>query len=420
MDQVGDVLDSEPPAWRRQRLFPGVTDDQWYDWRWQFRHRITSLEQLQQIWPIRERDRAVWENVVQRFRIGITPYYLSLIDLEDPDDPIARQSLPSLDEYLYRDMGEDDPLHEEVHSPVPGLTHRYPDRVLMVTTNTCAMYCRHCTRKRMMSEGAVPAINIDRMVAYIARHPEIRDVLVSGGDPLTMPTRALERVLRKIRAIPHVQMIRIGSRVPCVMPMRITEELCSMLEQYHPLWMNVQFEHPRECTPEAAKACDRLLRAGIPLNNQSVLLKGVNDNVATMRDLIHGLMRMRVRPYYLFQCDPVRGAEHFRTTIARGIELIAGLRGHTSGLAVPQYIIDTPGGGGKVPIGPDYLLEYDASHGIARMRNYQGNTYEYRDPVPLPEQTPELYAQDHTTEEVLPVSSWVLPVEETAVSSLNG
>lgn len=193
-----------------------------------------------------------------------------------------------------------------------------------------------------------------------------------------------------------------------------------MLEQYHPLWMNVQFEHPRECTPEAAKACDRLLRAGIPLNNQSVLLKGVNDNVATMRDLIHGLMRMRVRPYYLFQCDPVRGAEHFRTTIARGIELIAGLRGHTSGLAVPQYIIDTPGGGGKVPIGPDYLLEYDASHGIARMRNYQGNTYEYRDPVPLPEQTPELYAQDHTTEEVLPVSSWVLPVEETAVSSLNG
>ncbi|MFH1808585.1 MAG: KamA family radical SAM protein [Pseudomonadota bacterium] len=417
MEQSIDEQDIEPHSQRRARLFPAVTQAEWTDWRWQFRHRITSLDELEKLWRVADGDHAVWQKVVQNFRIGITPYYLSLIDLDDADDPIARQSLPSLDEYLYRNVGEDDPLHEEGHSPVPGLTHRYPDRVLMVISNTCAMYCRHCTRKRLMFEGAVPRLELGRMVKYIARHPEIRDVIISGGDPLCLSTARLEGVLKKVRAIPHVQVIRIGTRVPCVMPQRITDDLCQMLAKYHPVWMNVQFEHPRECTPEATAACDKLLRAGIPLNNQSVLLKGVNDDVGTMRELTHRLMRMRVRPYYLFQCDPVRGAEHFRTSIQRGIDIIAGLRGHTSGLAVPTYVIDAPGGGGKIPVGPDYLLAYDVTRGEAVLRNFQGKLLEYRDPQPL---SAEAMAGANPTQLDLPTPSTWLMEPGTAAPSDGG
>jgi lysine 2,3-aminomutase len=252
--------------------------------------------------------------------------------------------------------------------------------VLLVITDTCAMYCRHCTRKRIMTEGAVHRLELDQMIGYIAAHPEIRDVIISGGDPLTLPTPRLEAVLARVRAIPHVEIIRIGSRVPCVLPQRIDAELVAMLEKYHPLWINVQFNHPRECTDEAMRACNLLLRAGIPLNNQSVLLRGVNDDIETMRALIHGLLRMRVRPYYLFQCDPVRGSEHFRTTIAQGIALLEQLRGHTSGLSVPTYVIDLPGGGGKVPVGPRYMVHYDEPAGRAILRNFQGRVFEYLDP----------------------------------------
>ncbi len=383
--------DNEPPLLRRESLFPGVPDEDWNDWHWQFRNRITSLPQLARFVSLPTARLQQLQEVTRNFRFGITPYYLCLSDPADPHDPIARQSLPAIEEYLYRNTGEDDPLHEE-HSGIPGLTHRYPDRVLLVISNTCAMYCRHCTRKRIMGEGAVRPVDLDRMIDYIKSHTEIRDVIVSGGDPLMLSTSRLEEVLSRVRAIPHVQIIRIGSRVPCVLPQRIDAELCGMLSKYHPLWINVQFNHPRECTPEATRACDMLLRAGIPLNNQSVLLRGVNDDAETMRALIHGLLRMRVRPYYLFQCDPVRGSEHFRTSIAKGISLLEQLRGHTSGLSVPTYVIDLPGGGGKVPVGPEYLMHYDERAGTAVLRNFQGRVFPYVDPSH--DREPEAPSQD--------------------------
>lgn len=369
-----------PPPSGRARYFPAASDAQWNDWRWQFKHRITTLDELAQLIPIPAAENAVRREVLRDFRMGITPYYLSLVDADDPDDPILRQVAPIVEEYVYRAVGEEDPLGEEQHSPVPGITHRYPDRVLMVISNSCAIYCRYCTRKRIMYEDAVPDVEIDRMVAYIARTPSVRDVVVSGGDPLTCSTKKLESILAKLRAIPHLEIIRIGSRVPVSLPQRIDDELCEMLQRYHPLWINVHFNHARELTPDAARACDKLSRAGIPLNNQSVLLKGVNDSLEAIRALVHGLMRMRVRPYYLYQCDPVRGAEHFRTPIDKGLEIIEGLRGHTSGLAVPTYVIDAPGGGGKIPINPDYLLHHDAGRGKAILRNFQGRVFEYVEP----------------------------------------
>jgi lysine 2,3-aminomutase len=373
---------NEPPLSARDIFFPGVPEEEWDDWRWQFRNRITSLQQLTRFIPVPEELLPSLHQITRNFRIGITPYYLSLFDLADPHDPIARQSLPALEELLNQNA-EDDPLHEE-GSPIPGLTHRYPDRVLLVVTDTCAMYCRHCTRKRIMTEGAVRHIELDQMIGYIAAHPEIRDVIISGGDPLMLPTPRLENVLARVHAIPHVEIIRIGSRVPCVLPQRIDAQLCEMLEKYHPLWINVQFNHPRECTDAAMRACNLLLRAGIPLNNQSVLLRGVNDDIETMRALIHGLLRMRVRPYYLFQCDPVRGSGHFRTTIAQGLALLEQLRGHTSGLSVPTYVIDLPGGGGKVPVDPAFMMHYDERSGRAILRNFQGRVFEYFDPEPDP------------------------------------
>ncbi len=364
----------------RHRYFPDATDAEWNDWRWQFRNRVTTLEELAQHFPLTSRDWDLRAQVLKDFRMGITPYYLSLIDAENADDPLLRQVVPLNEEYTYRAIGDEDPLGEENFSPVPGITHRYPDRVLMVISNSCAIYCRYCTRKRIMYEDATPDVEIDRMVDYIANTPSVRDVVVSGGDPLTYATTKLERILSKLRAIPHLEIIRIGSRVPVALPQRIDDELCAMLQKYHPLWINVHFNHPNEVTPDAMRACDKLSRAGIPLNNQSVLLKGVNDDVMVMKRLVHGLMRMRVRPYYLYQCDPIRGAEHFRTSIRKGIEIIEGLRGHTSGLAIPQYVIDGPGGGGKIPVNPTYLLHYDEPKGRAVLRNFQGKIYEYREP----------------------------------------
>ena len=378
--------DSLPSAHRaaagRRHFFPDVSDADWYDWRWQFRHRVTRLGRLAEFLPVPGATDLERLGVLREFRMGITPYTLSLIDPRDPDDPIARQVVPLADEAFGLAETFDDPLAEEQFSPVPGITHRYPDRCLMVISNSCAIYCRYCTRKRIMSEDAVPDLQLDRMIDYIASTPAIRDVIVSGGDPLTFATDKLEPILARLRAIPHLEIIRIGSRVPGALPMRIDDELTRMLATYHPLWINVHFNHPHEITPEAARACDLLTRAGIPLNNQAALLRGVNDDEATQRALCHGLMRIRVRPYYLFSCDPVRGANHFRTTVARGVELIEALRGHTSGLAVPQFAVDAPGGGGKIPVNPQYLLAYE--DGRATLRNFQGRIYAVQDPADLP------------------------------------
>ena len=381
-DEPSPSSPDRPPSSGRARYYPEVSDADWNDWHWQFRNRVTSLEDLTRFVPIPAAEWKTRAAVLRDFRMGITPYYLSLVNAEDPADPILRQVVPLVEEHDNRSIGNEDPLGEEAFSPVPGITHRYPDRVLMVISNSCAIYCRYCTRKRTMYEDAVPNIEIDRMVDYIARTPSVRDVVVSGGDPLTYSTKKLESILGKLRAIPHLEIIRIGSRVPVSLPQRIDDELCSMLEKYHPLWINVHFNHVAECTPDALRACDKLLRAGIPLNNQSVLLAGVNDSVAAQKALVHGLMKMRVRPYYLYQCDPVRGADHFRVPISKGIEIMEGLIGHTSGLALPRFVVDAPGGGGKIPLLPHYLQEYDPESGRALLRNFKGDLYEYFEQAP--------------------------------------
>jgi lysine 2,3-aminomutase len=382
---VARAVSESPQAQRAARgramYYPAIADPQWYDWKWQFKNRITTIEELGRQIFIPQEELRIGREILRDFRMGITPYYLSLVDRDRPDDPVLRQVAPDRDEHTHRADGEEDPLDEEKFSPVPGITHRYPDRCLMVVGNVCAIYCRFCTRKRIMYEDALPEMELRAMLDYIARTPAIRDVVVSGGDPLAFTTAKLERILSGLRAIPHVEIIRIGSRVPVSIPMRVTDELCDMLSKHHPLWINVHFNHPNEITPDAARACDKLLRAGIPLNNQAVLLRGVNDSVPVMRNLVHGLLKMRVRPYYLYVCDPVRGATHFRTSVAKGVEIIEGLRGHTSGLAIPQFVVDAPGGGGKIPVNPEYLLSH--ADGTSVLRNFQGRIFQYRDPVDL-------------------------------------
>ncbi len=369
------------PVSYRAHYYPHATDDAWDDWKWQYRNRITTLAELDAFLPLAPQTRVQLGAVLREFRMGIPPYYLSLIDPHDALDPMRLQAVPSISEFLDIELGSDDPLAEEANSPVPGIVHRYPDRCLLVATNNCALYCRYCTRKRIMEEDMAPAARqaLDRMIDYIAQTPTVRDVVVSGGDPLTWGTARLVELLDRLSAIGHLEVIRIGSRVPVTLPQRITPELCAALERYSALWINTHFNHPREVTREAAAACARLLRAGIPLNNQSVLLRGVNDDVLTMRALVHALLRIRVRPYYLYHCDPVRGSQHLRTSVARGLEIIEGLRGHTSGLAIPTYVIDAPGGG-KIPIQPQYLQSY--ANGRATLRNYQGRVFEYDDPEP--------------------------------------
>jgi lysine 2,3-aminomutase len=368
------------PVSYRDYYFPRVNDQYWDDWRWQFRNRITTLAELDKFFPLTSDERQALAEVLHQFRLGITPYYLSLIDPHDPADPMRIQAIPSMVEFLDQESGEDDPLGEEQFSPAPGIVHRYPDRCLLIATNACALYCRYCTRKRIMHDGEAPPPRsvLKAAVNYIARTPAIRDVIVSGGDPLTWSTGRVEELLRELRAIPHLEIIRIGSRVPVTLPQRVTPELCAMLDRYGPIWINVHFNHPREVTANAALACDRLLRCGIPLNNQAVLLRGVNDDAETIKSLVHALMRIKVRPYYLYHCDRVHGAEHFRTTVEKGLEIIEKLRGHTSGLAVPTYVIDAPEGGGKIPIQPEYLLSYQG--GKVVMRNFQNRVFHYQDP----------------------------------------
>lgn len=397
--EASEAEDDEPPGEclaAKSHFFASVNDTDWSDWRWQFKNRVTSVEELSKYFPLTSKQQAKLRLVSLKYPLAITPYYLSLIDPADPVDPIRLQAVPATEELTMADKGMEDPLAEHEHSVVPGLVHRYPDRVLMVLTDMCPVLCRHCTRKREWRSGVWvrTSADIQAMVDYIRRHPEVRDVIISGGDPLTLSTSRLEAVLAALRAIKHVEIIRIGTRCPVVLPQRIDAELCGMLSKYGPIWLNTHFNHQREITQEAIKACDMLLRAGVPVNNQSVLLKGVNDRIEVQRALTQGLLRAKVRPYYLFQCDSVQGTEHFWTPVEKGIEIIEGLRGFTSGLAVPTYVIDLPHGGGKIPVGPSYILAREGDGFM--VRNYQGNVSHYRNPGSLPEPS-ELILRDRVS-----------------------
>ncbi len=360
-----------------------VSDSDWNDWRWQLKNRVTSVAQLEKLLPEltpEERAGAILAGE-SKLAMAITPYFFNLIDPSNENCPIRRQVIPRVEETNTASWENLDPVGEDSHSPVPGLVHRYPDRVLFLVTDRCAAYCRYCTRSRLVSNASGYDFHpeFDRQIAYIAAHPEIRDVLLSGGDPLLFNDEKLEFLLSRLRAIPHVEFLRIGSRIPIFLPQRITPELCAMLKQYHPLFMSVHVNHPRELTTEVQQALGRLADAGIPLGNQSVLLRHVNDDLETMKALVQKLLRCRVKPYYLYQCDLIAGSAHLRSTVARGLEIMDGLRGHTTGYAVPQYVIDAPGGGGKVPINPGYILRKTADKVL--IRNFEGKVYEYPESV---------------------------------------
>ncbi len=360
--------------------FSEVSEESWNDWHWQLANSIRSVEDLEGVINLSEQSRREISGCLQRFRMSITPYYASLMDPDYERCPVRLQGVPMGLELESDESDLDDPLHEDIDSPAPGLTHRYPDRVLLLVTNRCSMYCRHCTRRRMVGDEDVHLAmdDFDRAVEYIRKNSMIRDVLLSGGDPFIMRTNRLEEILKKIRAIDHVEIIRIGSRIPVVLPMRIDEELVSMLKKYHPLYVNTQFNHPQEVTEEARRACALLADAGIPLGNQSVLLKDVNDCPSIMKKLVHMLLSIRVKPYYIYQCDLSRGIAHFRTSIVKGMEIIEGLRGHTTGMAVPTFVVDAPGGGGKIPVMPNYVLSQSDRRVI--LRNYEGVITTYTQP----------------------------------------
>ncbi len=353
-------------------------DARWRDWKWQFRNRITGIDELSQVVSLDDAQKRDISACLNTFRMAITPCYASLMDPENPACPIRMQAVPSIEETHKLPCDMPDPLHEEADSPVPGIVHRYPDRVLFLVTRKCAMYCRHCTRRRTTGEEdyVLGDAQMNEALQYIARTEQIRDVLVSGGDPLTMGDAALERILSALRAIGHVEIIRIGTRVPVTLPMRVTPELLSMLKKYQPIWINTHFNHPSELTPDSVASCAAIVDAGIPLGNQSVLLRGVNDDAAIMKELLLKLVRARVRPYYLYQCDLSEGLGHFRTRVEKGVEIMRALTGAISGYALPRFVIDAPGGGGKVPINPEYVVEMDEEKVV--MRNYKGEVYEYR------------------------------------------
>jgi lysine 2,3-aminomutase len=362
-------------------LYPHITSVEWNDWHWQYCNRITDIPGLARFIMLSEHESAVLTRHSGQFPVSITPYYASLIDSIDAGQPVRRTVVPVYAEFI-RAPGEScDPLAEERHSPVPGIVHRYPDRALFLVTGCCFTHCRYCTRSRMVGNETKDCCvqeHWEQALSYIAARPAIRDVLLSGGDPLTLEDESLEWLLARLRRIPHVEFIRIGTKAPMVLPQRITAALTRMLKRFHPLWLSIHVTHPEELTPEAIQACTRLADAGIPLGSQTVLLAGVNDRVATMKELVHGLLRVRVKPYYLYQCDPIHGSAHFRTPVEKGLEIIRGLRGHTSGYAVPTFVVDAPGGGGKIPLVPDYLLGRDGDDLL--LKNYAGATYRYPDP----------------------------------------
>lgn len=365
----------------RRVFYPGSTPEDWNSWHWQLRNRIQDLKTLDRMIRLSENERRAVSMHSGPLPLAVTPYFASLLDPENPLHPLRRTVVPVEDELRRAPQEADDPLNEDADSPVPGLVHRYPDRVLFLVTNFCSTYCRYCTRSRIVgnrNREVSQLRNWERALAYIEANPAVRDVLLSGGDPLTLSNDRLEWLLVRLRQIPHVEFIRIGTKVPVVLPQRITSALTRMLKRYHPLWMSIHFTHPDELTPEVSHACKHLADAGIPLGSQTVLLKGINDDAKVVRSLVHGLLKMRVRPYYLYQCDPIPGSSHFRTSVEKGLEVIRNLRGFTTGYAVPQYVIDAPGGGGKVPLLPDYVLGRKGDDLL--LKNYEGSVYLYPDP----------------------------------------
>jgi len=364
----------------KNTIFKDVPKEKWNDWKWQLKNKLQTLDDLQKIIHISKDEIEGFAKILSALRITITPYYFSLIDLDDSRDPIRLQSIPTVYELNTIKQDLEDPLAEDVHSPVPGLIHRYPDRALLLVTEQCAVYCRHCTRRRFsgQSDMALLISQVDHAIDYIAKMPVVRDVVLSGGDPLLLGDGKLEYIIKRLRKIPHIEIIRIGTRTPVVMPQRITPELVDMLKKYHPIWINTQFNHPNELSEEAIEACARMANVGIPLGNQSVLLAGVNDCVYVMKDLVHKLVKARVRPYYIYQCDLAMGLNHLRTPVAKGIEIIESLRGHTSGYAVPTFVVDAPGGGGKIPVMPNYIISQGANKVI--LRNFEGVITTYTEP----------------------------------------
>ncbi|MGZ3662550.1 MAG: lysine 2,3-aminomutase [Bdellovibrionota bacterium] len=372
------ILNRFPVAPRS--IWKDAAEKDWNNWIWQQQKRVKNLEDLRKVIKVTDEEAKAYEGSVEMFNMSITPYYASLMDPDDPNCPIRLQAVPKLGELHVAPEDMEDPLAEERDMPVPGLTHRYPDRVLFYTTHNCAMYCRFCTRKRKVSDpgSAAQMKQLDGALEYIRNHPEVRDVVVSGGDPLSNSDERLDYILGSLRAIPHVEMFRLGTRNLVTLPQRITDDFIYMLRKHHPVYVNTHFNHPKECTREAYDACRRLADAGVPISNQAVLLKGVNDSVETFKELNHKLLMMRVRPYYIYQCDLSQGIGHFRTPIEKGFEIIEGLRGHTSGLAVPHMVIDAPGGGGKIPILPQYFLGKEGRK--VTLRNFRNQKFTYTEP----------------------------------------
>ena len=357
-----------------------IDDSKWNNFRWQLQNRVTNLSQLESHLNLSNKERNGVILSGDKLSLSITPHFFNLIDANNPDCPIRKQVIPTVDEISVGSEEMSDPCGEDSHMPVPGLVHRYPDRVLFLLTDRCASYCRYCTRSRVVSGAGENNLktNFEDAFQYLENNKSIRDVLFSGGDPLLYADNKLEKIIKRIRSIKHIEFIRIGSRIPIFLPQRITPNLCNMLKKYHPLWMSVHTNHPKELTSEVKQALERLANSGIPLGNQSVLLKGVNDDISTMKSLVHKLLQCRVRPYYLYQCDLIEGSSHLRTSASKGIEIIEGLRGHTSGYAVPQFVIDAPGGGGKIPINPEYVVEKNSKQ--LKIRNYEGKSFIYPEP----------------------------------------
>ena len=360
--------------------WPAEAMEKWDDYKWQLRNRINSLNELEEHINLTQEERSGIILSGNRLAMSITPHFMNLVDKDDPNCPIRRQIIPRMEESLDDPLEMDDPCGEDSHMPVPGLVHRYPDRVLFLVTDRCASYCRYCTRSRVVSGVGEQQLETQWEAAfeYLENTPTVRDVLLSGGDPLLFSDSKLEKILSRLHAIPHIQFVRIGSRIPIFLPQRITDDLCNMLKKYHPLFISIHTNHPKELTAEVKAGLEKLSDAGIMTGNQSVLLKGVNDNVPTQKALVHKLLMSRSRPYYLYQCDLIKGSSHLRTSVAKGIEIIEGLRGHTTGYAIPQYVIDGPGGGGKIPINPNYIKEITPEKVV--LRNYEGKEFTYPEP----------------------------------------
>ena len=372
--KVEDVKESIPSAWK------GISEKEWNDWRWQLRHRVTKLEQLQEILQLIPEEIEGIQQSKGRLALAVTPYFVSIMDSSNPNCPIRRQAIPRIEECHLSKNDMVDPCGEDKNSPVSGLVHRYPDRVLLLVTDQCATYCRYCTRRRLVgsNERPITQVNFEEVLKYLKTHKKVRDVLLSGGDPLLLENERLEEILSRLRTIPHIELLRIGTRAPVTLPQRVTLGLVRMLKKYHPLMISIHFTHPKEITDAVRRACNELADAGIPLGSQTVLLKGINDKPYVMKKLVHELLKIRVRPYYIYQCDLAMGTEHFRTSVATGIQIIEKLRGHTTGYAIPTYVIDAPGGGGKIPVEPDYVISKEK--GKLVLRNYEGQVFEYPEP----------------------------------------